>query len=281
MSVTAPTATATAESEPTVAGARRRPERPSLWHRPWFQRLVVWGGLLVIWQLAAWQAGPFFLPSLPDIADGVRLVVTEGDLTLMLKSYRQMLTGFGLAVAIGVPIGLVIGLSPLARAAVGWVVDVLFVTSLVALLPFLILLTGTDFSFRVTVVFLFAVFYLIMNPAAGVANVDPGLKEMTRAFGGSRWRLLRSVIAPSVLPFTFAGMRLGMGQAIQGMVVAELWISVDTGRRLNALGLARELGEFFAFAVFIVVAGVLLVRSLLWLQRWLTPWARDFGGVTR
>lgn len=267
-------------ADTALADTIGHPEAPRLWQRPWFQRVVVWSGLLVGWQIAAWQVGPFFLPSLADLADGVRLVVTEGDLGLMLGSFRQMLVGFGLAVAIGVPLGLLIGLSPLVRAAVGWVVDVLFVTSLVALLPFLILLAGTDFSFRVTVVFLFAAFYLIMNPAAGVANVDPGLVEMTRSFRGSRWRLLRSVVAPSVLPFTIAGMRLGMGQAIQGMIVAELWISVDTGRRLNALGAARELGEFFAFAAFIVVAGVALIQSLLWLQRRLTPWARDFEGLT-
>lgn len=257
------------------------PTRVRLWDKPWFQRAVVWGGLLVAWQIVAGIAGSFFLPSVPDISAGFWTVITGGDLGGVLTSYRQMLIGFGLAVAIGVPVGLMIGLSAVFRAAFGWIVDVLFVTSLVALLPFLIILAGTDLEFRVLVVLLFSIFYLIMNPAAGVRSVEPGLREMATSYRASRWRMARSVIAPSVLPFILAGMRLGMGQAIQGMIVAELWISAGTGRRLSALGLARELGEFFALAALIVILGVLLIQVFVWLQKRLTPWANDLQGVSR
>jgi ABC-type nitrate/sulfonate/bicarbonate transport system permease component len=252
-----------------------------LWERPWFQRTVVWGGLVVAWQIVAMIAGSFFLPAIPDIARGFWRTLTNGDFAGVLTSYRQMLIGFGLAVLIGVPIGILLGLSAVFRAAFGWIVDVLFVTSLVALLPFLILLAGTDLEFRVVVVFLFAIFYLIMNPAAGVRSVDPGLREMAASYRASRWRMARSVIAPSVLPFILAGMRLGMGQAIQGMIVAELWIAAGTGRRLSALGLARKLGEFFALAAVIVILGVLLIQLFFWIQRRFTPWASELQGVSR
>ncbi|MGH9135989.1 MAG: ABC transporter permease [Acidimicrobiales bacterium] len=267
--------------DPSLQPESERPARQPSWDRPWFQRAVVWGGLVVAWQIVAAIEGSFFLPSIPDIASGLWTVVRDGDFVGVMTSYRQMLIGFGLAVVVGVPIGIVIGLSAVFRAAFGWIVDVLFVTSLVALLPFLILLAGTDLSFRVVVVFLFAIFYLIMNPAAGVRGVDPGLREMAASFRASRWRMARSVIAPSVLPFILAGMRLGMGQAIQGMIVAELWILAGTGGRLAALGLARELGEFFALAATVVILGVLLIQLLFWLQRRLTPWASELRGVSR
>ncbi|WP_116995502.1 ABC transporter permease [Desertimonas flava] len=247
--------------------------RPRLWDRRWFQRLVVWGGLVVIYEIAAIQVGDFFLPRLSDVVAGYGQVLSDGGLGSLIGSYRQMLAGFGLAVVIGVPLGLAIGVSSIARAMLGWIVDALFVTSMVALLPFIIMLAGTNFSFRVTVVFLFASFYLIMNPAAGVRSVDPELREMARSFDASRWRIVRSIVTPSVLPFILAGMRLGMGQAIQGMIVAELWITVDTGRRLQSLGLARKLGEFFALASMVVIVGVVLTQLLLYTQRRFTPWA--------
>lgn len=241
----------------------------------------MWGGLVIAWQLVAASQGPFFLPAVPDIVRGIGEAIRNGDFSGVVTSYRQMLIGFALAVLVGVPIGLLLGLSAVFRAAFGWIVDVLFVTSLVALLPFLILLAGTDFEFRVVVVFLFAFFYLVMNPAAGVRSVDPGLREMARSFRASRWRMARSVITPSVLPFILAGMRLGMGQAIQGMIVAELWISTGTGRRLTSLGLARKLGEFFALAAVIVILGVALIQVFVWMQKRLTPWASELTGVSR
>jgi NitT/TauT family transport system permease protein len=271
----------TFDFDPSMGADTEPAAHARLWDRPWFQRTVVWGGLVAGWQIIAAIEGSFFLPSIPDIARGVWTAVRDGDFASVVTSYRQMLIGFGLAVVIGVPLGILLGLSAVFRAAFGWIVDVLFVTSLVALLPFLILIAGTDLSFRVVVVFLFSIFYLIMNPAAGVRSVDPGLREMARSFRASRWKMARSVIAPNVLPFILAGMRLGMGQAIQGMIVAELWISAGTGRRLTALGLARELGEFFALVVVIVVIGVLLIQLLFWLQRRLTPWASELRGVSR
>lgn len=247
----------------------------------WFQRTVVWGGLLVAYEIAARRAGDFFLPRISDIARGYGAVISDGGLGALVASYRQMLVGFALAVVIGVPLGLLIGVSPVARAMFGWIVDALFVTSMVALLPFVIMIAGTDFSFRVTVVFLFASFYLIMNPAAGVRSVDPELREMARSFNASRWRMMRSVVTPSVLPFVLTGMRLGMGQAIQGMIVAELWITVGTGRRLQSLGLARKLGEFFALASIVVVVGVVLTQTLLKIQQRYTPWASNAEGTAR
>lgn len=266
------TATSPAD-KPAAAVMASAVQRPRLWDRRWFQRLVVWGGLVVIYEIVAIQVGDFFLPRLVDIARGYGHVLSDGGLGSLIGSYRQMLAGFGLAVVVGVPLGLAIGMSSIARAMFGWIVDALFVTSMVALLPFIIMLAGTDFSFRVTVVFLFASFYLIMNPAAGVRSVDPELREMARSFDASRWRVIRSIVTPSVLPFILAGMRLGMGQAIQGMIVAELWITVDTGRRLQSLGLARKLGEFFALASMVVIVGVAFTQLLLYAQRRFTPWA--------
>lgn len=239
------------------------------------QRIVTWGLLLVLWQLFALAVGPFFFPTLPRVLAGFGEILTDGTLLTLAGSFRQMFVGFGLAVAVGVPLGLVIGASRIAEWTLGLYINALFVTSLSALLPFLILVFGVGLPFRAAVVFLFSVFYLIINPAAGVRSIPRGLQEMESAFKASRLKKFVSLMLPGTLPYILAGMRLGLGQAVQGMIIAELWVSVDTGRLLTALGLRRELGEFFALTLVIVTVGALITHMLLVLQRRLAPWAQD------
>lgn len=258
---------------------RRHSELEKVWSA-WkanatLQRVVTWGLLLVLWQLFALAVGPFFFPTLPRVLSGFGEVFTDGTLLTLAGSFRQMFVGFGLAVAVGVPLGLLIGSSRIAEWTLGLYVNALFVTSLSALLPFLILIFGVGLPFRAAVVFLFSVFYLIINPAAGVRSIPRELKEMEAAFTASRLKRFVSLMLPGTLPYILAGMRLGLGQAVQGMIIAELWVSVDTGRLLTALGLRRELGEFFALTLVIVIIGALMAHMLLVLQRRLAPWAQD------
>ncbi|KWX68744.1 ABC transporter permease [Mycobacterium sp. NAZ190054] len=261
-------------SVPVTEAAEPAAKLP-LYHRAWFQRTLVWGGLLVASQLFAMKVGSFFWPSIPEILSGAVASVADGTYVMVLSSFTQMFVGFGLAVLVGVPIGLMMGQFRVFDFVVGPFVNALFVTSLVALLPFIILLFGTDFEFRVAVVFLFAVFYLIITPAAGVRAIDRQLNEMGTSFGISPARRLVSITLPGTLPYIITGLRLGLGQAVQGMIVAELWVTLGTGRRLLNLGYARELGQFFATAAAVVIVGAALTGLLLFAQKRLTPWADD------
>lgn len=262
-----------AANAPAPAGTGAAAAVGGIWRNASVQRLVTWGALLIAWEVFARSVGPFFFPSLPSVGAGLWEVVTGDALVLLANSLRQMLLGFALAVVVGVPLGLLIGSSRIAEWTLGPYVNALFVTSLSALLPFLILLFGVDLPFRVSVVFLFAVFYLIINPAAGVRAIDPGLTEMSTAFGAGRLKRFFALTLPGTLPYIIAGLRLGLGQAVQGMIIAELWVSVDTGRRLSALADSRQLGEFFALTLVIVLVGTVLTSLLLIAQRRLSPWA--------
>lgn len=236
---------------------------------------MVWGGLLLLWQMFAMSVGPYFFPSIPEVAAGFVSMVQDGIPLIVLGSFTQMLAGFGLAVLVGVPLGLLIGQFRMVGFVLGPFVNALFVTSLAALLPFLILVFGTGFTFRVAAVFLFAVFYLIITPAAGVRSIDKGITEMGTSFGASQWKRFSAITLPGTLPYIITGMRLGLGQAVQGMIVAELWVSIATGRLLQTMGLARNLGDFFAVAATVVIIGALLTSLLMWGQKRLTPWAGD------
>lgn len=258
--------------------------RTRLLDQKWFQRFVVWGLLAVAWEILGMILGPFFLPRFSEVVVGMFTAFTNGDMATLAGSIRQMLVGFALAAAVGIPLGLLIGGSRIVNYVLSVYVNALFVTSLAALLPFIIILVGTQFKFRVAVVFLFAIFYIIINTAAGVRAVDRNLLETAAAFCTPRLQVFTKIILPAALPYVIAGLRLGLGHAVKGMIIAELWIILDTGRRLIDLGLARKLPEYFALALWVVIFGALSTQLLLILQQRLTPWGVDiatFGGKRR
>lgn len=267
--------------DPAAVPGRGEGPREALRHRAWFQRVVTWGTLLVLWEWFARSVGPFFFPSLGSIAEGFLVLLREGTLLLVAESFRQMLLGFGLAVIIGVPLGLLIGTFRTVEWFLGPYVNVLFVTSLAAVLPFIILAFGTGFEFRVAVVFLFSIFYVIINPANGVRSIDANVVEMARSFNAGPVRTFFAITLPGTLPFIVAGLRLGLGQAIQGMIIAELWVTLGTGRKLVTLGLDRDLGEFFALAAVIVLIGTVLTHLLLVAQERLSPWSVDVASTVK
>jgi ABC-type nitrate/sulfonate/bicarbonate transport system permease component len=269
------TASTNSASSAADAPRKRAGSLRALWENVWVQRAVTWGVLLIAWELFGRAVGPFFFPTFTSTVASFGTLVTDGSLVTVAGSFTQMFAGYGLAIVVGVPLGLLIGSSRIVEWVLGMYVKALFVTSLAALLPFVIILAGTDFAFRVAVVFLFSVFYTIMNPAAGVRSINPGLKEMAAAFNASKTKVFFSLTMPATLPFIMAGLRLALGQAVQGMIIAELWITVATGGLLTKLAFARELAEFFALTVVVVVIGAALGQALLWLEGRLTLWATD------
>ena len=111
----------------------------------WIQRTLVWGALIVLYDLAALAAGEFFLPRVGQILVGSVELIQEGWMLTLAGSLRQMLVGFGLAAVVGIPVGLVMGMWRVLDYVVGMYVNALFVMSLVALLPVLIIVFGVDF----------------------------------------------------------------------------------------------------------------------------------------
>jgi ABC-type nitrate/sulfonate/bicarbonate transport system permease component len=257
----------------TVVASRPASERPrlerwqSLLGSRWLHRAVVWGGLVGVWYaLAVWK-GPFFMATPAATVRGLGRLASEGYLPTVATSLRQLSVGFGLAVAFGIPVGLLMGSARAVDDFLAPYVNTLFVTSKEALLPFLITLFGVALEFRVAVVFLFAVFFIIMNTAAGVRGVDAGLLETARAFRVPRRRILTKVVLPASLPYVIAGLRLGLATAIKGMVIAELWVTAGVGLLLKNFGAFRRLDMFFALSIVIIAIGVVSTSLLRLLER--------------
>lgn len=249
--------------------------RRKLTGNKWFQRAIVWGALLALYELAAISAGEFYMPRLGDIAAGFAELVREGRLTTVAQSLQQLVVGFSLAAAVGIPIGLAMGRSFVVDQVIGMYVRGLFVTSLAAVLPLLIIIFGVSFKFRIVVVFLFSVFFIIVNAAAGARAVPQSLMTTAEAYCVSPLRRFTTVVLPSSLPYIVVGLRLGIANAFTGMVLAELWVSRGTGAILEALGRNRDLGEFFALVLLITALAAFAALGIRALERRLMPWGEE------
>jgi ABC-type nitrate/sulfonate/bicarbonate transport system permease component len=240
----------------------------------WIARLLVWGSLILLWEITARVKGSLFLPTPYATLRGLGKLASEGHLPTIANSLRQLFSGYLFAVLVGVPLGLLMGSIRAVDDFFAPYVNTLFIVSKEALLPFLIILFGTRFTFRVTVVFLFSIFFIVMNTASGVRSVDPRLIETARAFRVPMWQIFAKVVVPGSLPFVIAGLRLGLSTAIKGMVIAEIWVTVGIGLLLKNFGVFLRLDLFFALAIVIIAIGLISTSLLKMLENRLRPWTR-------
>jgi NitT/TauT family transport system permease protein len=186
--------------------------------------------------------------------------------------------GLVIALAIAIPLGAIMGRYRFMEDLFSPYVNTLFVTSKESLLPIIIVAVGIGFLYRTWVVILFAVFFPIINTAAGVRYVDQELRETARAFGTKPWRMFTRVYLPAAAPFVVAGVRLGFGMAMKGMIIAELWVLRGTGRLLESFSSSpRRLDLYYALVILIVAIAVSINELLKWAERKLRPASRVMG----
>ncbi|MFI5254077.1 MAG: ABC transporter permease, partial [Candidatus Limnocylindrales bacterium] len=195
----------------------------------------------------------------------------------ILPSWGSTLLGFGVGLAIAIPLSLVIGVamgrSRLVDIILAPYVNALYVTPRIALIPVLVLWFGLDFSLRTTIVVLSAVFPMIVNTYTGMKHVDRALLDVGRAFTANAQQRLRTIVLPGSLPYIFAGLRIGTARALGGVIVAEMTASFSgIGRRLINYGTFFEIDKMFVAIISIGIFGLLLARGLAWSQRRVAPW---------
>jgi ABC-type nitrate/sulfonate/bicarbonate transport system permease component len=246
-----------------VAVPKSRWNIRALSNKKWFLRLIAYGSILVAFQLTAMSQGDFFLPTIPAVIAGMIELFTEGYILVLGPTLQQLVVGFFIAIVLAVSIGALMGRYSLAEDLLAPWVNTIYVTSKEALLPILILTFGLGFGYRVSVVILFAIFFPIINTAAGVRYVERELRETARAFATRPWRMLTRIYLPAAAPFIVAGIRMGLAMAIKGMVIAEIWVYIGTGELLTAFTLApRRLDLYYALA-FVIIAVAVTANALL------------------
>lgn len=228
--------------------------------------VLLGGGFIVVvallWQLAAVArlVNPF-LTSSPELI--FYSLVNQATSGLLLRSIGvsalELVIGFGLAAAAGVLTGLVMGRYRYVEYAIEPYVWLLYSAPIIALFPLLVLVLGLGKPTVVAVTFLMAVVPVIVNSMQGVRNVDPNLVRAAKSFGAGEATLLRKVVLPASVPTIMAGLRLGVGRALVGVIIGEFFAG-DGGIGYNISSFAGHLGttDVLASVVVVVIAGVAL-----------------------
>jgi NitT/TauT family transport system permease protein len=181
--------------------------------------------------------------------------------------------GFGLAAAVAVPIGVVMGgFRPLGKT-LDIYVNALAATPRVAFIPLIIVLLGLGVQAKVFIVFLGAAMPILLNTYAGVLASNDELVEMAKSVGASRWRIFTRITVPSALPFIVVGLRVGATIGLINTVVAELYTAVKgLGGLLAIYGNTFRMAEYFVIVLILATVGVVVTEVLRHLQRRLERW---------
>ncbi len=228
-------------------------------HAPFW--LSIAAGIL-IWEIAGRSASQaFMVPFTVTIKALWQLIVSGEFITQFLESARLFLTGFVLALAVGMPLGMLLARVQSLRVGIEPYLMILYATPLVALIPFILSMMGFGFAPKVLVVFLFAVFPVIYNTVEGARSIKPEMIEVARSFRSSEWALWRDVMVPYTLPYTMTGVRQAIGRALVGMIAAEFFLS-STGLGQLIMGASQNFDTAGVFASVLVIAliGVGLMR---------------------
>jgi len=197
-----------------------------------------------------------------------------GELWFYLQGSLVVLAlGLGLAIAIGIPLGIVMGRRAAVEYALEPYINALYSTPTVALIPLIVLWAGFQVKAKVILVFLFCVFPILINTYQGVKNADARLLEVARSFCAGEWSMWRDLMVPSAAPYILAGIRLGIGRGLVGMIVAEFYTAI-TGLGYMIVQYANNFrtDRLFVPIVVLMVLGIGLTSLLRRLERSLAPW---------
>jgi ABC-type nitrate/sulfonate/bicarbonate transport system permease component len=268
--------TAPMTQRPVAASPRRRRRfrRPMSPARRWTLRIASVAAILVAWQVYGGSINPILLSDPSAVAVAFVDMVRDGSLGHALASSLEVLgLGFLFGAVAGVLIGLAAGRSETIAALIDLPVNALYAVPAVALVPVIVLWFGFAATTKTVVVFLFVVFPVLINTTRGVREVDPELVEVARSFCSSERRMWFDLILPSALPFIVTGLRLAIGRALIGVIVAEFYTSLSgLGDLITTNASNFQTARMFVPIVVIALLGVIFTALLELAERRLVQW---------
>jgi NitT/TauT family transport system permease protein len=190
---------------------------------PKMASLLVW---VIIWEIIGRFELVMLFPPFTEVLAALGDVVTSRSFGEAMRiTVQSYLGGLGLAIAIGIPLGFLMGLVPAADKMLNMWVNTFLSAPLSALVPVFMILFGLGTPTVIVTVFMFAVWIIVLDTRAGVLSISPSLMEMSRSFGASRAERFKMVFL-AALPEILAGIRLGMIRGVKGVVIGQLLVSI-------------------------------------------------------
>ena len=231
--------------------------------------------ILIVWEIVGPFVSPIFFTYPSKIAVAFYETTVSGELPYFLgQSLEVMAYGLIAAIAVGIPLGI-------AMARVRWLdwaldlpINALYATPLVAVVPLLVLWFGIYLKAKIIVVFLFAVFPILINTYQGVRECDKGMLEVAQSFRSSEWKVWQDVLLPFAVPYIIAGVRLAIGRGLIGMIIAEFYTTISgLGFMITKYANVFAMDKTFVPVIVLMVLGVSLTSLLKWAGRRIAPWS--------
>jgi NitT/TauT family transport system permease protein len=224
-------------------------------------RLGILAILILAWQLIGDDSAMIGMPTFTRTLASFWRLLASGQLPqAFLESNVALVCGYVLALLVSIPLGILMGTVDAARKVINPYLLILLAIPLITVLPILQVIFGLGLGTRIVVVFLFAFVYIAMNTMVGVRSLPADLEEMSRSFGATRRQRLLKIVLPHAFPTIMAGARLGLGRAVVGMVIAELFlVSTGLGSLLSFSMTRFDTGAVLAVALTMVLEGVVAI----------------------
>lgn len=267
--------------------ALMRIERPSLWSR-WTNPNQVGSNRLsrytlptlslavffVAWQIIGGRVNPILFTTPTAVVRAFWDMLTGGVLgPAFVTAMKDLAVGYALAIVVGVIVGTLVGRSEVVERVMNPYINFFQATPLIALVPLVVIWFGVGFEARVAVTFMLAVWSVIINTATGVKQTPTSLMDVGRVYKFNRVQFIMGIELPNAVPSIFAGMRIALGKALIGMIIAQMEISVTgLGGIVVNYGNAFKTAYLLAAIVTASMVGVIAAAVLELLRRWLFPW---------
>jgi NitT/TauT family transport system permease protein len=238
---------------------------------------------LIVWELVGnvfQLINPMFMSAPSLIGKAAVQLFGSGEIfNDLYVSGIELFWGYALSAIVAVPFGIAIGWYKKFAYIFDPFVNAMNATPRVALLPLVIIWLGIGILSKIGIIFLGAVFPILINTRDGVKTTPANLLTAARSFGASEWMLFRSVVLPSTIPFILSGLRLGLGRAIVGVMVGELYAATaGIGFMITVAGATFQTDKVFVGVLIFALTGMLGMELLTRVEKRFDTWRPKVGG---
>jgi ABC-type nitrate/sulfonate/bicarbonate transport system permease component len=247
---------------------------------------------LTVWEFmgGAWSVynpipflriNPMFMSAPSLVGKAAYGLFSSGEIYNDLRvSGIEFFWGYILSVVVGIPFGIGVGWYKKMSYICDPFINAMNATPRIALLPLVIIWLGIGIPSKIGIIFLGAVFPMLINARDGVKTTPQNLLNAARSFGASEWQIFRSVVFPSTVPFILTGLRLAVGRALVGVLVGELYAATaGIGFMITVAGATFQTDKVFVGVLIFAITGMVLTEILNRMEGRFDKWRPKVGAA--
>jgi ABC-type nitrate/sulfonate/bicarbonate transport system permease component len=239
---------------------------------------------LIVWELVGnvlQLINPMFMSAPSLIAKAAIDLFSSGEIYNDLYiSGTELLGGYLLSAVVAIPFGIMVGWYKKMSYIFDPFINAMNATPRVALLPLVIIWLGIGILSKVGIIFLGAVFPILINSRDGVKTTPANLLTAAKSFGASEWMIFKAVVLTSTIPFILSGLRQGLGRAIVGVMVGELYAATaGIGFMITVAGATFQTDKVFVGVLVFALTGMIGTELLAKIEKRFDKWRPKVGAM--